>query len=60
MKKEQYTRDDLLDILGSYLAVIKRDDGQYESVVLDDLQKSITYVLKTNDYNGRYVNYLED
>lgn len=50
----KYTNEELLDILGSYRHMIRRNGEQYPTVVLDDIEKSITHVLKTNNYNGRY------
>lgn len=60
MKKEQYTTAQLLDIMGAYLGMIKRNDKKYLTVVVDDIEKSITHVLKINDYNGRYKKYMEE
>lgn len=52
MSKEcQYTREQLLNVMQSYLNMIQKDDGQYPTVVLDDIAKSIEYVLKQNGYN---------
>jgi hypothetical protein len=59
MKKEQYTTDQLLNIIGSYLCMIKRNGGPCPAVVLDDIEKSTIHVLKQNDYNGRYKKYME-
>ncbi len=50
-KEYQYTREQLLNIMSGYLTMIKRDKGEYPTVVLDDISKSIEYVLKQNDYN---------
>lgn len=57
---EKYSAFDLLDIMGGYLAHIKRDGDEFPTVVIDDLQKSMVYVLKKNGYNGRYAAYLEN
>lgn len=59
MKKEHYTKDILLDVMGSYLRQIERGGTDYPAVVLDDIKKSINFVLKTNDYNGKYKNSME-
>ena len=59
MKIEKYSAFDLLDVMGGYLAIITEDDGKFPTVVVDDLKKSITYVLEKNGYNGRYAAYLE-
>lgn len=54
MKKEEYTKEVLLDVMGSYLRQISRSGKEYPTVVLDDLQASIEFVLKSNDYDGKY------
>jgi hypothetical protein len=59
MKMQKYTCEELLDLLGAYLGQIKRSGGFAPGVVIDDIEKSITYVLKKNDYNGRYKAYVE-
>ncbi len=46
MKKTEYTRAELLDVLRSYKRQIERDGGEFPAVVLDDIEKSITHVLK--------------
>jgi hypothetical protein len=51
----KYTNEELLDILGSYRRMIQINGEKYPTVVLDDIEKSITFVLKTNGYNGRYM-----
>lgn len=45
---ELNTREQLLDIMSSYLRMIERDNGEYPAVVLDDIAKSIKYVLEKN------------
>jgi hypothetical protein len=60
MKIEKYSAFDLLDIMGGYLAHIKRDGDEFPTVVVDDLRKSMIYVLEKNGYNGRYAAYLKD
>lgn len=50
----KYTNEELLDILGSYRRMIRRGGKEYPTAVLGDIEKSITSVLKTNNYNGRY------
>jgi hypothetical protein len=60
METEKYSAFDLLDVMGGYLAHIKRDGNEFPTVVVDDLQKSMIYVLKKNGYNGRYAAYLKD
>lgn len=59
MKKDDYTKDVLLDVLGSYLRQISRSGEQYPTVVLSDIQDSIKDVLKVNEYNGMYKNEIE-
>ena len=52
MDKEcQYTIEQLLNVMNGYLTMIERDNGKYPTVVLDDIAKSIKYVLKQNGYN---------
>lgn len=46
-----YTKEQLLDVMSSYLTQIKRDGGKYPEVVLNDIAKSIEYVLEKNRYN---------
>lgn len=45
---ENYTRDDLLEVLQGYARMIERDNGQYPAVVLDDIYHSVKHVLKEN------------
>lgn len=47
---ELNAREQLLDIMSGYLRMIERDNGEYPAVVLDDIAKSIKYVLKKNNY----------
>jgi len=54
MNKKEYTREELLDIIGSYMRMIERDDGEYPLAVLSDIQASANSVLKANNYQGRY------
>ena len=54
MKKEDYTKDVLLDIIGSYLRQIERGGKEYPTVVLSDLEMSMKFVLRKNEYNGMY------
>lgn len=44
------TREQLLDIMSSYLRMIKRDGCEYSEIVLDNIAKSIQYVLEKNNY----------
>lgn len=58
MKKEEYTKEVLLDVMGSYLGQINRSGKEYPTAVLSDLQASIKFVLKVNGYDGKYKNEL--
>lgn len=61
MKKEDYTKEVLLDVMGSYLGwVLKINSGNddYPTVTLSDLEASLKGVLKANEYDGRYKHYL--
>ena len=58
MRKAVYTKETLLDVMGSYLRQIHRDNGKYPTVVLSDIEASIKYVLSVNEYNGRYADEL--
>ena len=51
VREYQYTKEQLLDVMNSYLTIIKRDGGEHPTVVLDDIAKSIQYVLEKNRYN---------
>jgi hypothetical protein len=44
--KTEYTRAELLDILRAYKRLIERGKKDFPTVVLDDIDKSITHVLK--------------
>lgn len=58
MKKEYQNRDALLYVLYSYKIMIKRNKKEYPAVLIDDLEKSIDYVLTRNDYTEKeYYNY---
>lgn len=46
----QYTREQLLDVIHSYLRQIERNGNEYPTVVLDDIAKSIQFVLDKNNY----------
>lgn len=54
MKKEEYTKEVLLDVIGSYLRQINRSGKEYPTVVLGDLKASMKSILKENDYDGKY------
>lgn len=53
MKNKTYTREELLKIMKGYLRMIKRSGEEFPTVVLDDIEKSIKYVLEVNDYNRK-------
>ena len=59
MKKEDYTKEVLLDVIGSYLRQMSRSGEEFPGVVLSDLRASMKFVLKTNEYNGRYKDELD-
>jgi hypothetical protein len=54
MRKNVYTKEVLLDVIGSYLKQIERSGKENPTVVLNDLETSMKYVLKVNEYDGRY------
>lgn len=54
MRKAVYTKETLLDIMGSYLRQISRDNGEHPTAVLSDLKASMKYVLEVNEYDGKY------
>lgn len=54
MRKAAYTKETLLDIMGSYLRQISRDNGENPTAVLRDLEASMKYVLEVNEYDGKY------
>ena len=45
---EEYTREQLLRIISSYLKQIKRSGKEFPTVVLDDLRCSMEYILEQN------------
>ena len=47
-KEREQTRKELLDIIESYVQMIKRDNNTYPTVVLNDICVSAEYVLKRN------------
>ena len=49
-KNKPYTREQLLDILAAYRRMIRRSGAEFPTVVIDDIEKSITHVLKVNNY----------
>ena len=44
----EYTREQLLSVLESYSKMIKRNGKDYPTVTLDDIEKSLEYVLEKN------------
>lgn len=58
MRKNVYKKEILLDVIGSYLKQIDRNGREHPTVVLNDLMASMKYVLKVNEYNGKYKDYL--
>ena len=59
MEKDDYTKEVLLDVIGSYLRQISRNGEMYPTVVLADLETSMKYILKVNEYNGKYKDELD-
>jgi hypothetical protein len=43
----EYSREELINLLKAYKRQIDRDNGEYPAVVLDDIDKSITHVLRS-------------
>ena len=60
MNKSTYTKEEVLDVIGSYLRQISRSGKDFPTVVLSDLQASMKHVLKVNGYNGRYKDEIEE
>ena len=50
IKTRLYTREELLKVIAGYSCMIQRSGKDFPAVVLDDIQKSIQFVLKTNCY----------
>ena len=48
MKNNQYTREMLLNVIYSYKRMIERNKN-YPTALINDLEKSIDFVLKQND-----------
>ena len=46
--KRNYTRGELLDVMASYLRQIENDNGKYPAAVINDIEASISFVLKMN------------
>ena len=55
MNNKKQDRETLLYILYSYKIVIERG-GDFPAVTLDDVLKSINYVLRRNDYGEKEYN----
>ena len=49
--KTVYTQKELIGILVAYYRMIKRDNRQFNAVVIDDLEKSLEYVLTQCGYD---------
>lgn len=45
--KTEYSREELINLLKAYKRQIDRDDGKHSAAVLDDIEKSIAYVLRS-------------
>ena len=50
IKARLYTREELLEVIAGYSYMIQRSGKDFPTVVLDDIQKSIQFVLKINCY----------
>lgn len=50
IKTRLYTREELLKVIAGYSHMIQRSGKDFPTVVLDDIQKSIQFVLKINCY----------
>ena len=48
MKKEEYTKDMLLNVIASYIRMIENNAGKYNAATLDDIKHSARAVLKAN------------
>lgn len=46
--KRNYTREELLDVMASYLRQIENDNGKHPTAVISDIEASINFVLKMN------------
>jgi hypothetical protein len=51
---KQYTAENLLDILASYVRMIERDNEEHAAVILDDIYHSIKFILKENKIRAKY------
>lgn len=51
VREYQYTKEQLLTVMNSWLTMIKKDGGKHPTATLDDLARSIQYVLEKNRYN---------
>lgn len=51
IKARLYTREELLEVIAGYSRMIQRSGKDFPTVVLDDIQKSIQFVLKINCYS---------
>lgn len=60
MKKSDYTKETLLDVLSSYHRMIERSGEEYPTVVLGDIKKSIESVLRVNEYGQIEIEYPMD
>ena len=43
-----YAREELLDVMASYLRQIENDNGKHPTAVISDIEASIKFVLKMN------------
>ena len=60
MNRNNYTKEQLLDVIGSYLGMIIHSGDEFPAVVLSDIKASCKAVLKANGYTGRYAALLDE
>ena len=53
MKKEDYTINELLDIIECYRMMILKDGLKYPTVVLSDIEASTRHILRVCNYSKR-------
>lgn len=51
MNTKEYTREELLGVIASFARMIEHDNGQYPTVVLDDIRLASQYVCKVNNFS---------
>lgn len=53
--EEEQTKEELLDIIASYVRMIDNDQYNYPAAVLGDIKASALYILERNKYYKRGV-----